>query len=151
MVTDTTVCIHRDIYWKLDTAAELAGTSRDRLISSLLRHASKKMRKLHEDWIRTRYQERRPGVKWKRMHIRVRRDEYDFFFDLKKVTRFSLSHLIAHATEHYLDELIALMQNNADNYRYRNYAINQLYIDDIECWVIYWGIPNRLITSPPPS
>ena len=110
MITDTTVCIHRDIFIKLDAAAEMTGISRDQFISSLLRHASKKLRKLHDDWIRTRYQERRAGEKWSRMHIRVRRDEYDFFFDLRKVTRFSLSHLIAYATEHYIDELITLMQ-----------------------------------------
>lgn len=143
--------MHRDIHEKLEAAAVQIGVSRNTLISSLMKLASKKMLKLHEGWIRTRYQERRAGEKWTRRHVRVRKDEYDFFFDLRKVTRFSFSHLIAYATDHYLDELIVLMQKDTDNYRYRNYAINQIFLDNVECWVIYWGIPNRLITSPPPS
>lgn len=150
MITDTTICVFQDIFDKLDDAAERTGTSRSRVVSSLVNYASKKMRKLHGDWIRTRYQPRRADRKWRRMHIRVRRDEYGFFFDMKKVSGLSLSHIIAHAVEHYLDELLILMQKNTDNYRYRNYAINQIFIDDIECWVIYWGIPSRIITHPPP-
>jgi hypothetical protein len=151
MITDTTVCIHRETYEILTAAAMAAGVSRHQFISSLMKHSSKKMRKLHEDWTRARYQARRTGEKWSRMHVRVRKDEYDFFFDLRKVTSFSLSHLIAYATEHYIDELLALMKKNTDNYRYRNYAINQLFIDDVECWIVYWGIPSKFITFPPPS
>lgn len=151
MVTDTTICIHRDILEKLNEAVERSGLPRNQLISALMNHASKKMRKLHGDWIRTRYQQRRGSERCRRMHVRIRKDEYDFYYDLKKVVGFSISHIIAYMINNHLRELLRLMQNNPDNYRYRNYAINQLYIDGIECWIIYWGIPRRIIMTVPPG
>lgn len=143
MVAETTVNIRLDMYAKLAGAADCAGVSKSRLISALLRHAAGNKRLFLPDAIRVRYQGRREKEEWRCLHVSIRRDEYEFYHDLRCLCKLSVSFLIAYALEHYLDEVFALIMKDADNYRYQNYAIYRIVDNGIICWVRCWGIPRR--------
>lgn len=145
---DTTVHIDVELYEALSREAERLNVSRVRLISSLLGHMSRRQRDYARAWTRVKYQARREKGSWRRLHVGLRGDEYEFFMDLKKVFKMSVSFIIAVAIELYLDELSALMEKDNDSYRYRNYAMTQLMVGDVTCWVFYWGIPPALLTAP---
>lgn len=143
MVTETTVNIRVDILAKLAGAADCTGTSKSRLISALLRYAARNKVMFLPDAIRVRYQERREKEDWFCLHVSIRRDEYEFYHDLRCLCKFSVSFLIAYAIEHSLDEVIALLMKDTDNYRYQNYAIYRIVDHGVICWVRCWGIPKR--------
>jgi hypothetical protein len=146
MSVSTTINIHETLLNRLETAADILDTTKTHVISSLMRHTSRKARHLNKAWSRVRYQQRPAKSEWKRLHISPRVDEYEFFLDMRKVNKMSVSFIIAYAINHYLDELMLLINDDMDNYCYKNYAINQYVIDDVYCWVIYWGIPTKLLT-----
>jgi hypothetical protein len=145
MVAETTVNIRIDMLAKLARAADYTGTSKSRLISALLRYAAQNKRMFLPDAIRVRYQERRGERDWHRLHVCIRRDEFEFYHDLRCLCKFSVSFLIAYAIERYLDEVIRLLMKDTDNYRYQNYAIYQVVDYGVICWVRCWGIPPRML------
>jgi hypothetical protein len=144
MIAETTINIGTDIASRLKAAAADRGVSRREMISALLNYSSRRMRGESVSRVCVRYQERRPSGEWHRLHVVLRRDEYDFFVDLRKVFRMSVSLFIAMAIELYLDEMIAGMVGCTDNYRYRNYAMIKVPVGDITCWLLCWGIHPEL-------
>ncbi len=88
------------------------------------------------------YQERRNQVEWQTVHVYFREDDYEYFLDLKKLLKMSVSLILAFAVEKYLDKLIrgAITDNN----RYRNYLIIKEVIDNLICWRFIWGFPANL-------
>jgi len=110
-------------------------------VSSLLKQAGTRIRKGFENGTAVLYQERRPKHKWKRVHLSLRRDEYEYCIDLRKVKKLSVSFIIAIAIEQFLDDLISKIENNPDNYRYRNYIIICKTVNNVTNINIYWGIP----------
>ncbi len=149
MFIDTTICIHDDILKKLEEASISTGLPRRCLISCLIKYASQAMPKGPSRWRRVKYQERRKDSRWRRIHVLMRGDEYEFFDDMRKFCKMSISHLIAFAVINYLDEILEKVAANPDNYLYRNYAFTQYCIDDVVCWIIYWGLPETLLAPPP--
>lgn len=145
MKIETTINISREQLDKLSIAAERLKTSRTALISSLLNHHSRINRRCLELWKSVKYQERMDKSKWRRFHICVRGDEYEFFIDLRKVMKMSVSFLIAYAIDEYLDELFSSTDNSTDNYPYCNYMISKFELGNVICCVFCWGIPP----SPP--
>ena len=72
----------------------------------------------------------------------MRADEYEYFLDLRKILKMSVSLIVAYAVEKFLDML--MKENNTDNNRYRNYIIAREVIDNIICWKLIWGFPRNL-------
>lgn len=148
MSIETTMNIDRDVAARLDAAAARLGVTRRHLVSSLLGYAQRKPRDAEARGNRVRYQERREKSRWCTIHVSLRKDEYEFFIDLRKVMLLSVSFIIAWAIEQYLDELIFKMIKEPDNYRYRNYIIISTIVESVTCIVIYWGIPPNLLIQP---
>jgi len=147
MKISTTINIRKDLHARIAEAAGTSGLSPQVLVSSLLRKYLDDRRVKHSSFTRVRYQKRRGREQWKRMHVSPMCDEYEYSTDLRKVCKMSVSFLIAYAIEQYLDELLMKWGKNVDSYRYSNYAIINTMLDDVSCWVIYWGIPPRLLTG----
>ena len=147
MNTATTINIRKDLHARLVEAADLSGSAVAGLVSALLRRYREDGRMKHSAFTRVRYQERRSRDQWKCLHVSMRCDEYEYSIDLRKFCKLSVSFLVASAIELYLDELLAESGNNIDSYHNHNYAIMNIMLDNVSCWVIYWGIPPRLLTS----
>lgn len=141
MRIQTTINISMEKLDKLIIAAERLKTSRTAIISSLLNHHSRINRRSLEMWKSVKYQERMDKSKWRRCHISVRADEYEFFIDLRKVMKMSVSFLIAYAIDEYLDELFSPTDKSVDNYPYCNYMISKFEVGNVICCVFCWGIP----------
>lgn len=151
MVGETTVNIGRDVAARIAGAAAGQGASRRDIVSALLKYAAGRMKPDSFPRVCVKYQEKRPGVGWHRLHVVMRRDEYDFFTDLRKLFKLSVSFIIAYAVEHYLDEMLNHTNGITDNYLYRNYAIIQIPVGDIMCWLLCWGIHPELAKYLPPA
>jgi hypothetical protein len=152
---ETTVRLGRETVARIALACEGRGVTRSCLVSALVRYASGKMRPLPEGWVRVKYQGRRMKEEWRCQHLVLRPDEYEFFGDMRKVMRLSVSCIVAYAVEHYLDEMLAISGEDTDNYRYRNYIIARFMAGDVVCWAHCWGIPPEIApdtpTLPPPG
>ena len=94
-----------------------------------------------------KYQERTPKGTKKRVHISMSECTYDYFQDMRKVFRKSISFMFAIAVEEYLDQIVEeLLKQECvkpeDNYPFENYAILEKRIEDVTCWLICWGVPE---------
>ncbi len=145
MIINTTINIRRDFFERIVAAAEQTGVTPGTVVSALLRHYTNKATRQEAAWGRVRYQRQQPGVEWKKMHFKPCLDEYEFCIDLRKVLKFSVSCLVAHAVEQYLDELVLLWGKRIDNYHFHNYAMSQFNENDVSIWIYYWGIPKKLL------
>ncbi|HPA71201.1 MAG TPA: hypothetical protein PKY31_02970 [Spirochaetota bacterium] len=143
MVAETTVTISRDMLVRLAGAAEYAALSKSGLISALLRRVARDKRLFDNDSIRVRYQDRREKEEWHCLHVSFRRDEFEFYRDLRVLCRFSVSFLITYAIEHYLYEVTEMIKNT-DNYRYHNHSSYCFVDNGVVSWVRCWGVPTRI-------
>jgi len=150
MMVETTIRIGCEAAGRIAETCESRGIRRAVLVSALVRFASGRMRPLPEEWLRVKYQGRRGKQEWRCVHLSVRPDEYEFFGDMRKVQRLSVSFIVAYAVEHFLNEMLEMMGKDTDNYRYRNYLIAQFILGDVVCWVHCWGIPPGITTTEPP-
>ena len=141
---DTTVNIWPDLFDALEDASRWAGVARREMISSLLNMVSRRERRSFRCWMRVRYQKRDGMHPWRRIHVRFRDDEYEFALDLRKVRKMSVSFLLSYAIEKYLVEIRGESGGYTDNYHYRNYAILNIFIEDVSCWIFCWGIPPKI-------
>ena len=143
----TTINVNIVILTMISNASILTGTSKNCIISSLLRRFADDHERHEKSWTRVRYQDRDIKENWRKMHITLRPDEYEFFIDLRKFYKLSVSHCIATAVEQYLDEIISKILNCGDNYRYKNYTISRTLINGVICWIQYWGLPDTLFSN----
>lgn len=145
---ETTVYMRREDLDILKDAAEKSGVAKKSLVSSLLNLLSRRERRICRAWERVRYQQRNGEGGWKRLHVKLRADEYEFSIDLRKVMKMSVSFLISYAINHYLKELLEMLAKNGDNYQYRNYAIMNIVEENVSCWILCWGIPPQIPVVP---
>ena len=146
MIIDTTVNMNSETRVRLAAAMEITGAGREELISALLRYVGRCTRVPGDVCRRVRYQERKPGREWRKVHLRLKYDEYEFFSDVRKLFKWSVSYAIAWALSVYFNEIVALIKGKPDKYRYRNYLIKSFSLEGINCFIICWGIPRTIGT-----
>ena len=139
---ETTINIRTDILEKIILAAHSKGISRSELIVVLIKNVMDTISDPERMGRLIQYQERRSQDEWHTFHWCVREDEYEYFLDLKKLLKMSLSLIVAYAVEKFLDKI--MKGNITDNNRYRNYVIIREFIDNIICWRFIWGFPPNL-------
>ncbi|HOT43857.1 MAG TPA: hypothetical protein PLM53_05345 [Spirochaetota bacterium] len=147
MNIDTTININSHVYGLLSKAIVLTGYSKNQIISSLMRRIGDDHDAMIATWTRIRYQKRGNKEDWRQLHLTLRPDEYEFFLDLRKVFKFSVSCLVAYAVEKYLDEILKKLYKGDDNYRYKNYMFQRIIVDGVVCWMLSWGIPQSIVVS----
>ena len=144
MTIDTTVSIRNDIAELVTEMAAREGISRSAMISMLLRGYARRGPVPAKAWERVRYQARMKDGQWSRIHVRLRGDEYEFFIDLRKVLKLSVSYIIAIAVKKYGMSSTKKFAKDTDNYRYHNYAMLHFQEEYVHCWLFCWGIPPKL-------
>ncbi len=152
---ETTTYLDMECIGLLAGMADEAGVSRSKLVILLLKRVMKDHTALVCYDRAVRYQARKPVGARKRFHITVDLREYEFFIDMRKLFKLSVSFLITFAVRAHLDELVTKMADDkydeySDNYPYHHYLIIPEKVDSAICWKIYWGIPenpNKLIPS----
>jgi hypothetical protein len=147
MMIKTTMNLHEEVYERLARASMMTGRSRRDIVSALMSHVMRTGRCKAVVRGGVRYQQRNGKAQWRCLHIGLEQDEYEFFFDLKKVMKMSVSFVTSWAIECFLDEFLKSVIVDGDNYRYKNYAMYNVTIGNVFHIILCWGIPPRLITD----
>jgi len=143
MIT-TTLNIHLDVLSKITQTAERLGKSRREIIVLLLMKMMKDHRLFGRGFSTVKYQLDDDKENWHCFHIRFREDENEFFVDLRKLCKFSVSCLLAKAVERYLGELLKNTEKKVDNYRnFNSYVLHREVVEGIISWRMYWGFPIK--------
>jgi hypothetical protein len=147
MLIETTMHVHKSILEMLEKSSETTGRARTYMIKLLMQRVMRDNQKLLKSYSIIKYQERDLKENWHRIHIILNEYEYEYFLDMRKFFKMSVSFILAYAVMRYLDEVMneLLKKNiNADNYHYINYVFIKETVYGIVCWKIYWGIPTHL-------
>jgi len=139
---ETTLNIHSDILKRIDTAAKTKGISCSEMIVVLLKKVMNDNGNPPCIGRLVRYQERCKPEHWQVFHVQLRSDEYEYFLDLRKLLKMSVSLILAYAVNKFLGKKIRSC--NTDNYQYENYVIMKEYINSIICWKFMWGYPSEI-------
>lgn len=138
----TTINMHRDSLKTLAAAAASRGISRSAMAIILLKKEMSGFTGPGDIGTLVRYQKRAKTGDWHKFHIRYRPDEYEYFQDMRRLGKFSVSYILQRAIKKYI--LQKRRQDNSDNYPLKNYLIIKDVIDDIVCWTLYWGFPRNI-------
>lgn len=142
---ETTININLEIMKKIENASKKLEISCSDVIIILMKNVMADL-KNHEDLgIMVRYQKSSPG-NWHVFHINLRQDDYEYFLDLRKLMKMSVSNILAYAVMKYL--IIIRRKNITDKYLFKNYVIFKELIDSVITWRLVWGFPP-IITGYP--
>jgi len=126
---ETTLNIHVDIYKRIVDAAARKGLSCSELIVYLLKKVMDDMPNPSNLGKMVQYQKRSTPDEWHTLHVSLREDDYEYFLDLRKLMKMSVSFILACAVKKYLHGLIN--KKITDNYQFKNYILAKMVIDNI--------------------
>jgi hypothetical protein len=139
---ETTLNIQVDVLNRINHAARNIGISRSELIAILIKKMMHNVSNPGRMGKLVRYQQRRGPGTWRLFHVKMRVDDYEYFLDLRRLLKMSVSLILAVAVEKYLAEVLA--HKGADNYQFKNYVLSGETIAGIPCWKLIWGFPKNL-------
>jgi len=140
----TTLNFRSDVMDELKMAAHSLGTSRSDLIVLMLKMMMKSTIRIDRHKT-VQYQEKQAESSWHRFHIRLREDDYEYFTDLRKFMKMSVSLILALAVKKFLKKLLDPdSQLISDNYIFNNYILIKDETYGIPYWKIFWGYPDNI-------
>lgn len=139
---ETTLNIHARILNQIARAAELKGLSRSEMIVILIKKVMDEKWKSLPVGRMVKYQDKGSPGDWHAFHLQLREDDYEYFLDLRKLLKMSVSLILAYAVDKYLQQLIT--GDITDNYRFIHYVVVKELVENIICWRFYWGCPPTL-------
>lgn len=146
MLFETTMHIHTNTLEMLNRGAAITGRTRTFIIKLLMQRMMSDNQKLLQSHSRVKYQAREAKENWHQLHMSMNEYEYEYYLDMRKFFKMSVSFILAFAVRRYLDEVLNELLNDSnitDNYRYHNYIFIKKLIDGVICWQIYWGMPQK--------
>ncbi len=135
----TTLNIHGDIMELLTKAAQLNNVSCSEIILHLVEKVAVSANVPDRIGKIIRYQKKQTPEEWHKFHIKVREDMYEYWLDLRKLLKMSVSLILANAVRKYLAKPIRIKRG--DNYACKNYIIVREVVDSVTVWKFVWGFP----------
>ena len=142
MKIQTTMNIHKNNLSLLTTASYTLEKSRSEIIIMLLKKMMNDNNLQKQNNRSVKYQASEKKVLWHKFHISLKSNDYEFFLDLRKIFKMSVSKILAYAVNKYLDSIINT--TDSDNYTPINYIISKNMVDGVIFWQLFWGIPKNL-------
>ena len=146
---ETTIVIDKKLKEKLKLISQETGES----MTSIINNMMKKIRNEHQSCWKfgkaVGYQGKKPKDQWSRLHLTLHSRDYEYFLDMRKLFKCSVSLLVAIGIDRYLDsyaENLEASKSMTDNCPYQHYVITLEYVDNVTCWKIYWGLPESMLT-----
>jgi len=139
---ESTLNIRADILEQIARAANSNGISRSEMIAHLIQQVTADIADPEHIGRMVRYQGRRRPTEWRVFHVQVREDMYEYWLDLRKLLKMSVSLILANAVKRYLDKPMNI--NSTDNYLCKHYIIMKEVIDSVIVWKFIWGYPPSL-------
>ncbi len=155
MYIDTTYVMCDDVIARLADAEEQTKRPQEELLVLAMRMMMNNYEMYEREDGRIEYQKRideqtSEPIKKHRVKMRVSIREYNYYQDMRRIFRRSISLVIAIAVRTYLEKIVAELLSEdpeavlADTYPFENYAIMGKCIDNIPTWRIWWGVPSTL-------
>ena len=138
----TTLNLDKNVLNKITEASIYLGISRTKIIVMLLKKVMKKDSYKASIQRGIRYQECNYKENWHIFHITLNNNEYEYFLDLRKLLKMSLSYIVAYAVKKYLKSLFS--DKSRDNYMFSNYVLAKENADGIIYWKLFWGMPGKI-------
>jgi hypothetical protein len=138
----TTLNVHRDILKMITRIAVKQGVSRTDIIIKLLKSVMNDISGPCDFGCLVRYQKQGNPEDWHRFHIKLRIDEYEYFLDLRRLLKMSVSRILATAVKRYLGN--DNKKYVCDNNQFKNYVIIKELFDNSICWKLVWGYPYNI-------
>ena len=140
----TTLYLHVNNILLIEDIASRSRITRKKVIVTLLMMIMKDFYDHREIFTTVKYQRDDVKKNWRRFHIRLRWDENEFFADLRKLCKCSVSNLLAIAVRKYSGELYNRESGDVDNYpHYRHYVLHHEVVQGVMSWRFYWGFPEK--------
>jgi hypothetical protein len=139
---ETTINIAADVFNQIVAAAVIQRISRTDMINHLIKRVMDDVPDPVRLGTMVRYQARRASADWHVFHLRLREDDYEYFLDLRKLLKMSVSCILAYAVKKFLK--CPYKKINTDNYTFRNYIVIREVVNGIICWKFLWGCPPNL-------
>jgi len=155
MNIETTVNLDNGTLYRLRHASASSGRSVAELISLTMKKTMQGGLSFQSNSGRIRYQEERPPQEWSCLHVVLFSREYEFFLDMRKFFKRSVSFLIVLSVELYLDQIILEFtkcpqdDDTIDNYQFNSYILIKETLKGAIYWRIYWGLPEKIETILP--
>ncbi|MDH7552387.1 MAG: hypothetical protein GYA16_09340 [Spirochaetes bacterium] len=145
MNIETTTCISHEHLELLTLHANNHSMSLRTFISCLISFAAHCDTVQVQYFKQVKYRNRNSG-NWKRFHLVLYNDEYEFFMDVKKLWKMSLARIIEYCLDNVLDDFLKFLTKAeededyyTDNYRYGGYAFETGTKENIFYITLYWG------------
>ncbi len=145
MNIETTTCISYEHLAICRSFAKKHGMSLRTFLSSLIGYAAQSKNANVKYFKQVKYRPKGNGD-WKRLHLVLYDDEYEFFMDVKKLWKMSLAMVIAYCLDNVLNEFLKFLAKAeededyyTDNYRYKGYAFEIGVEEEIFFCKLYWG------------
>ena len=139
---ETTLNIRADILEQIAGAAHANNMSCSEMIALLMQKVTADIANPGRIGRMVQYQGRRSSHDWRVFHVQVREDMYEYWLDLRKLMKMSVSLILAYAVKKFLCKLMKI--SNTDNYLYKNYIIIKEIVDFVIVWKFIWGYPPNL-------
>jgi hypothetical protein len=139
---ETTLNIRTDILEKIAIAAQSMNISYSAMIVILIKKTMDQISDPARLGRMVQYQERSNSDDWHTFHVQLRVDDYEYFLDLRKLLKMSVSLILAYAVKKFLSKLTE--KDITDNNRHINYTVIKEVIDNIICWKFLWGYPPNI-------
>ncbi len=151
MMIRTSYMMTREVLLLLKEAEMKTGYAMIDLIIAVIRYAMRHHAKYEREHGRIEYQKRFdvegvPIPKF-RVKIKILEREYDYFNDMRRFFRRSISHVIAIAVLEYLPALVERIEKGeydeeVESYPYKSCAIYDKCIEEATVYHIWWGLPS---------
>jgi len=144
----TTLNIQKGVFEKISAAAEKLNKSRREIIVLLLMKLMRDYNSFRFRFSAVSYQPDADEDSWHCFHINYKEHEYEYFTDLRKLTKFSVSFLLRIAVYRYLDKISEGFDKPIDNYsRFKDYTVLKKEVDDFLIWTFIWGAPYDYLNT----
>ena len=140
MALRTTINVHVDILNLINRAALRLGKTRNEIIVLLLEWVMLDRRNMPRSGVCTAYQGDDPG-NYFIMHVQFSEREFDYFGDMRRLFRLSLSLILALAVLAHLEEIIGSDDGKPkrDKYLYQDYSVVRKQQGKVISWQVKWG------------
>ncbi len=138
----TTLNVHNEVLERIARAAQSCGIPCSEMIFLLIKRVTVDMANPGQIGRLVRYQKRRNPEDWHVFHVEVREDMYEYWLDLRKLLKMSVSLILAYAVKRFLSKPLKIRYR--DNYLCTNYIIVKEVIDSVIIWRLIWGCPPNL-------
>jgi hypothetical protein len=147
---ETTINIRGSLKRRIIMASHRSGKTCSDIVAIALKRVMKEVEHEMKIGTRVKYQKRRDPSEWETLHVLWLPEDYEYFTDLRKFRKMSVSYVVSYSIKKYLKQIVD--QNSTDNYPdiFTGYICIKEIIDKIPSWRLIWGRPPSIIRIPHP-